>query len=181
MKIVAILLYIFSLPMLSACSTYTIDRYSMNVDNNQAIKQILRDKKIAVDDFTSNEVKSSIICRGAGPVVVPDGKIFAQYIRKALVDELMMAGNYDSGSNIRISGVLKKVDFSSNSGTWYITITINSNKIISFDVTEEYDYRTAYFGETACMDTARAFLPATQNLIHKIINHSDFLKIIQSQ
>jgi len=165
---------------LSACSTFTVDRYSISIDNNEAIKNVLQDKKIDVDEFSSKDVQRSIDCRIVGPVVIPDGKTFAQYIKKALIDELKLAGNYDKLSPIRMSGLLKEVDFSSTSGTWYVVVQVKLNNGVSFEIHEEYDYRTAYIAQVACMNTARAFMPAVQDLVYKIITHPDFRKMFSN-
>jgi len=76
------------------------------------------------------------------------------------------------------TGNLQKIDFDSLDGTWYITMTISSSNGKSYQVSEEYDYRTAFFAETACKQTAQALEPAVQNLIAKIINHENFVDLI---
>jgi hypothetical protein len=45
-------------------------------------------------------------------------------------------------------------------------------------VTEDYSYTSSFYGETACNQTAQAFMPAIQNLVGKIVRSPDFMALI---
>ena len=159
--------------ILGACSTHSVNRYSSSTDNVVALRKL--DSQVNVGKFTALEPGlSQLGCRAVGPVSTPDGEYFEEFIRKAFLDELRLAEKYFPEADITITGNLEEIDFNSMNGTWYIVMTIQSSNGVSFQVSEEYDYRTAYFAETACEQTAKALVPAVQDLIAKIINHDMF-------
>lgn len=162
----------------SGCSTYSVNRYAVSVDNITSIKNIAG-SNVNIGDFTSaGESKTSIMCRGVGPIKTPDGQSFEGFIRKAFVDELKMAGTFDSNAPITLSGTLDGIDFSSSSGHWNIAMTINSSNGESISVNERYSYTSSFYGETACNQTAQALMPAVQNLIGKIVQNEKFPKLL---
>ena len=59
-------------------------------------------------------------------------------------------------------------------GVWYIVLRIMSNTGGEFVVVENYDYKSSYYGETACNQTAQALMPAVQNAISKVVAHPQF-------
>ena len=173
------LILILAFLFMSGCSTYSANRYSISVDNREAIKAANPDgKKISIGEFTSTEPKSQITCRAVGPVKTPDGETFAEYIKKSLEDELKLAELYSNNSNLIISGNLESIDFNSNGGSWHIALTVNSNNGESFKVDQVYDYKSSWYGETACNQTAQALMPAVQDTIRKVTTHSTFAIMI---
>ncbi len=163
----------------SGCSTYSVNRYAVSVDNISALKNI-KDTKINIGEFNAaGESKTSIMCRGVGPIKTPDGQSFEGFIRKALVDELTMAEIHDTNSPITLTGTLDSIDFNSASGSWDIAVTINSSNGQSMSVTESYSYTSSFYGETACNQTAQALMPAVQNLIGKVVRNDKFSALVQ--
>ena len=80
--------------ILSGCSTYAAQRYSISVDNVTALRS-LEGKPLKVGPFTAAKPGlSEIMCRGVGPIKTPDGEPFADFIRKALIDELKLANAF---------------------------------------------------------------------------------------
>lgn len=164
--------------MLSGCSTYSANRYSISADNVVALRT-LNGKTINVGAFSSSEPGlSEIMCRGVGPIKTPDGEPFSEYIRKALLDELRIANVFSPTSTTTLTGNLDKIDFSSNTGNWNLALTIKSSNRRSMVVTENYSYTTSFYGETACNQTAQAFMPAIQNLVGKIVRSPDFIALV---
>lgn len=45
-------------------------------------------------------------------------------------------------------------------------------------VSENYAYTSSFYGETACNQTAQAFMPAVQNLVGKIVRSPEFVALI---
>jgi hypothetical protein len=119
------------------------------------------------------------MCRGVGPIKTPDGQTFENFIKKALVDELKIAEAYSNSATITLTGNLDAIDFSSNSGTWNLALTVNSSNGHSLSASENYSYTTSFYGETACNQTAQALMPAVQNLIGKVVQNNEFRKLIQ--
>lgn len=170
---------IFLVITLSGCSTYSANRYAISVDNREALKASNPDgEKINLGEFTATEPKTVITCRAVGPVKTPDGEPFVEYIRKSLEDELKIAEMYSKDAELVISGNLDHIDFNSNGGSWMISLTVNSNNGESFKVDEVYDYKSSWYGETACNQTAQALMPAVQDLIRKVTTHSTFSRMI---
>lgn len=172
-----ILLSSAALIILSGCSTYSISRYSISTDNVVALRG-LNGKTLNVGSFTStNPGQKEIMCRGVGPIKTPDGEPFADFIRKALLDELKISNAYSPTSTVSIYGNLDAVDFSSAGGNWSLTLTIKSSNGKSMTVSENYAFTSSFYGETACNQTAQAFMPAVQNLVGKIVRSPEFVTL----
>ncbi|MBY8966827.1 hypothetical protein KHP57_14060 [Algiphilus sp. NNCM1] len=160
--------------IMSGCSTYAANRYAISVDNVTALKQ-LNGKKLSVGSFTASEPgKTEIMCRGVGPIKTPDGQTFENFIKKALEDELKIAEVYSASAPVTLTGNLDAIDFSSTSGTWNLALTVKSSNGNSISVTENYSYKTSFYGETACNQTAQALMPAVQNLIGNVVRNNEF-------
>lgn len=166
------------LVILSGCSTYAVSRYSISADNVVALRA-LNGKTISIGSFTSfSPGLNEIMCRGVGPIKSPDGEPFAEFIRKALIDELKIANAYSPSSPVILTGNLEAIDFSSTSGNWHLVLSIKSSNGRSMTVTEDYVYTSSWYGETACNQTAQALMPAVQNLVGKIARSKEFLAMV---
>lgn len=165
---------------ISGCSTYSVNRYSVSVDNVMKLKK-LKGSNINVGPFkATGESQTSIMCRGVGPIKTPDGQSFENFIRKSFIDELKMAELYNGDSPVTLTGNLDAIDFSSGSGRWNISVTVKSSNGNAISVTESYPFTSSFYGETACNQTAQALMPAVQNLIGKIVSHQDFANLVKS-
>lgn len=168
--------------LVTGCSTYTPQRYSISADNNVAIKR-LNVMAIGVGNF--EEPKSfDDSCRAAGPIAPPDGLGFAEYIKKALEDELKVAGVYSkSNPKTQLSGSVESLSFSSSrgltGGAWDISLKINSSNGQSMVIGEHYEFESGFVADTACKQTAEAYLPAVQNLIGKIVSSPKFPTMLE--
>ena len=178
MKMLAVLLAVL---FLSACSTFTPQRYSISADNNVALKAI-GIGNIDVGAFSGPSSFDSA-CRGAGPIAPPDNMSFEAYIQKALVDELKVAGMYDDKApKTTLTGAVEKLSFSSSrgltGGEWDISLRINSSNGKSLSVSEHYEFESGFVADTACKQTAEAYLPAVQDLLGKAIRAPEFKGLI---
>ena len=164
--------------VLTGCSTYAVDRYSISADNVVALRN-LGAKRVNVGEFTSYiPGLKEITCRAVGPIKTPDGNTFADFIKEALIDELQMAEIYSTDASNTLTGHLEKIDFDSNTGKWSLALIVNSSNGHSVSVSEEYKYATSFYGETACNQTAQALMPAVQNLIKKVITNQNFYNLV---
>ena len=181
MKKIALVLSILAV---SACSTYTPQRYSISADNNVALKAI-GVGNINVGAFSGPKVFDNA-CRGAGPIAPPDNISFEMYIQKAFADELKVAGVFDDKTpKMILTGAVEKLSFSSSrgltGGEWDISLRVNSSNGKSVSVSEHYEFESGFSAITACKQTAEAYLPAVQNLIGKVVKSPDFkLLLVQS-
>lgn len=177
-----VVLVIISMAVLSGCSTFTPPRYSIEADNTMALR------KIEVGDITvaefSDPAKFDNACRGAGPIAPPDNMSFGEYIREALADELKVAGLYDDDQSPRVtlSGKVNSLDFSSSrgltGGEWNIDLTLMSSNGSSMTMAEHYEFESGFVADTACKQTAEAFMGAVQNLIGKMVTSNDFKQLV---
>jgi hypothetical protein len=166
---------------LVGCSTYMPQRYSIAADNNVALKGLGADN-IAVGPFTKSGQFDNF-CRGAGPISPPDDVGFEGYIRKALADELKVAGIYkEKAPGVTLTGNVDQLSFSSarglTGGSWDVGLTLRSSNGRSMSSSEHYEFNSGFAADTACKQTAEAFLPTVQNLIGKIVQASEFKTLV---
>lgn len=178
MKKIVLVLSVLSL---SACSTFTPQRYNISADNNVALKA-LGAGNISVGTFTGPSTFDRA-CRGAGPIAPPDSMSFETYIQKALADELKVAGMFDDKTpKTTLTGAVEKLSFSSSrgltGGEWDIGLRINSSNGKSVFVSEHYEFESGFIADTACKQTAEAYLPAVQNLIGKLVKAPEFKSLL---
>ena len=163
-----------SIVVLSGCSTYATNRYSISADNVVALKQ-QKNTEVGVGQFTATKPnQTSIMCRGVGPIKTPDGETFEEFVRGALVSEMKIAEIYSETSRNIITGNLDAIDFNSSSGFWSLALTVKSSNGKQLKITEDYKYSTSFVGDTACNQTAQALMPAVQNVIAKLVQHKEF-------
>ena len=166
----------------SACSTYTTPRYAINADTNVTLKS-LGATALSVGTFTG-PASFDRSCRAAGPLAPPDGMSHTDYIRKALEDELKVAGVYAAENpSFTLSANVKRLEFSSSRGLtggfWDIEILFNSSNGKTLPVAEHYEFESGFVADTACKQTAEAYFPAVQNLIGKAVRSPEFKALIQ--
>lgn len=162
----------------SGCSTYSATRYSISTDNVVALRS-LNGTTVNVGAFSASiPGQTEIMCRGVGPIKTPDGEPFSEFVRKAMLDELKIANAYSSSAPVTITGNLDAIDFSSSSGNWNLALTVRSSNGKSMSVSERYGYTSSFYGETACNQTAQAFMPAVQNLVGKIVRSPEFVALV---
>ena len=166
----------------SACSTFTTPRYSINADTNVQLKS-LGASQIGVGTFTGPAVFDNA-CRAAGPLAPPDNMTHTEYLRKALEDELKVAGAHGPANpRVVLSGVVNKLEFSSarglTGGSWDIAVTLSSSNGAKMSATEHYEFESGFVADTACKQTAEAYMPTVQNLIKKIVHSSEFKALVK--
>jgi hypothetical protein len=106
------------------------------------------------------------------------------YFKKALEDELKVAGAFaQSSPKVTLSGSVNKLSFSSmrglTGGSWDIDVTLASSNGKRMTASERYEFESGFVADTACKQTAEAYMPAVQNLIGKIVKSLDFKALIQ--
>jgi hypothetical protein len=163
----------------TGCASFDVGGYGVSVENATGLKKY-RGQTVKVGAFTAAEPgKTEISCRAVGPITTPDKRPFEEYIRKALIDELTVAELLADSAPITLAGKLNNVDFNSTSGDWLLDLTVTSSNGRSLNVTEKYSYGFTYMGETACARTAKAFVPAVQLLIGKLVYHPEFPELLK--
>jgi hypothetical protein len=167
-------LVVLIVPFMIGCTTYSAVRYAPMAETVAILRQH-RSTPVNVGAFTmKNPRGASIDCRGAGPVQTPDDEPIEEYVRKALVSELIMAEMYSQTAPVTLTGFLEEFDFSSMKGRWKMTLVVTSSHGRQVTVSEDYDYDFHFIGDVACRQTAHAMTPAVQNLIRTLVQHPGF-------
>ncbi|MGD9172046.1 MAG: hypothetical protein PVI97_18665 [Candidatus Thiodiazotropha sp.] len=173
------LLILLSIVTLSACSTMQPPRYSISVDNIEAMKAFTGAS--AEVTFLNQPANFDSNCRLMGPIEPADSMSIPQFIAKAFNDEMKMAGIF-SKNGVKISGDITKIEFSSISGLtngyWDISLVLKASNGSSLSVSNKYSFKSGFDAITACNATADALAPAVQDLIKAAIAHPDFGELL---
>jgi hypothetical protein len=82
-----------------------------------------------------------------------------------------------------LTGTVKKLEFSSSrgltGGSWDVAIVLSSSNGRSLSATERYEFQSGFVADTACKQTAEAYMPTVQNLIKKIVHSPEFPRLVQ--
>jgi hypothetical protein len=176
------ILVVIGLVILNGCSTFVTPRYSISADTNVALKA-LNSTNIAVGNFVGPSSFDNA-CRAAGPLAPPDNLSHTEYVKKAFEDELKVAGVFTQGQpRVTLSGNVTKLEFSSSrgltGGSWAIDLTLTSSNGQSMTTSEYYEFQSGFIADTACKQTAEAYMPAVQNLIGKVVRSPQFKGLVQ--
>lgn len=164
--------------LLAGCESYSTLRYASSVDNVTALRA-LNGNKVNVGNISSTVPgQSEIMCRGSGPIRTPNGEPFAEFVRKALLDELTMANIYMPTAPIALTGNLDAIEVTTVSGIWSISLTLNSSNGKSMSLSDSYKFHPGTFYNVACPQAAQAFMPAVQDLIGKIVSSPKFRALL---
>ena len=169
--------------LLVGCSTMRPARYSISVDNNQALKRF-QGASVQLASITSS-AEFDARCRLVGPIEGPDGMSIPEFVRKAFDDELKLAGIY-STTGVALRGTLTKLAFSSGAppvssdGWWDLGLSLASSNGRVMAVENRYTFDLSAWGDgsMACDKTAQALGPAVQDLIRKFATDNRFGQLL---
>ena len=181
MKNAPVLLGLCLTLLVTGC-TFATPRYSISADNNEAVKS-LKLSNIAIGTFAGPSTFDSS-CRLTGSLAPLDKVTYTDYIRKAFEAEFKLAGALAVVQpRVTLSGNVTSLEFSSSrniiGGSWLIDLALNSSNGKQMTISEVYEFESGYNGETACRQTAEAFVPAVQDLIGKTVRSSQFKVLVQ--
>ncbi len=176
----SILFSLTILVLLSGCQAYSTGRYTSSAANVGKLRTFTG-KTLSVGKFSS---KSSLIaqvsCNYLFPIKTPDGDHFPDFIRKAIIDELIASNMYSSSSGLSINGNVEDIEFSSSEGYWKLSLRVNFSNGKSVAVAENYAFKGNPNAEGAiCSESAQQLIPAVQNLIGKILATPEFANFVQ--
>lgn len=168
--------------LVAGCSTYTTPRYSISADTNVTLKS-MGISGVSIGAFTGPS-RFDPACRATGPLAPPDGLTHTAYLRKALEDELKVAGVHAATNPRTILGAtVNRLDFSSTrgltGGSWDIDVTLTSSNGKVMRISEHYEFESGFIADTACKQTAEAYMPTVQNLIGNIVRSAEFKLLVQ--
>ena len=103
----------------------------------------------------------------------------SEYVRKALIDELRLAGVYSASSPVTLIGSVDAAERSSlaSDPRWEIALTIASSNGRRRAAAVTYAVPSDVAGDTACQSHAKALVPAVQDLISKFVRSPYFAEL----
>jgi hypothetical protein len=176
----SLLLSVALLVLLTGCQGYSTGRYESSADNAGRLRTF-KGKTLSVGKFSSTStVIAQVSCNYLFPIKTPDGDHFSDFIRKAIISELMASNMYSSSSGLSINGNVEDIEFSSNEGYWKLSVRVNFSNGKSIDVSENYTFKGNPKAEgEVCSESAQQLIPAVQNLIGKIFRSPEFVNFVQ--
>ncbi len=166
--------------LFSGCGIKT-NEYSVSADNVSQLRTY-EGVKLNVGEFTAKtEDESHITCRLSETITTPQGESFEEYIKNALISELKLAGLYDSGAELTVTGRLERIYGSSVLGNayWEFETTVHSSNGESISVKTRREYPSSYFAATACNNMATSFSSSVRKHVGDMIGHKDFAKLLR--
>lgn len=167
--------------VLAGCLTSADPRHAISADPVRT-PAAFKGQPVAVGNFSAAKPsQTEIACRGVHPITTPGREPFELFIRKALIDELTIAGAYAPNAPVVLTGRLDDIDFSSGltDAAWKLALSIRSSNGKALSVSENYPFTSNYFGEIACnQKTAGALRPAVQNLVGKLVRDPAFADLL---
>ncbi len=165
-----VLIALAAVQLLAGC-TYQILAYAPDPSSSNALKGASsKVKVVALPPAFADE--GSILCRGAGPVALPTGQTFTQYIADALRMELAAARAFDPAGGEELRMMLKRVDFQTTLGAtnWYIDADYEMRSG-RFTVSTVHNERSSYMGDKACANMGVYFRAAVARHIRETFSY----------
>ncbi len=128
---------------------------------------------VELDQFAGQQ--TTVSCR-LQPISPEGGRTFAQYIKNAFNDELVIAGQKPGLPKSKVSVQLKSIDVDCAIGqaSWIIEadVTVGSQKPYSIKTVRNFDGNFA--GVVVANRAYQAFVPSVQQFIADIMSNSVF-------
>lgn len=163
--------------LLISCASHAKREYVAVRKNIRIMKDL---PAINVQNFSqASHLKNSVQCRMLGPVIVTkNGQNYAGYIEEAMLDELDLAGKYNSNAKNKLNITITEVDNSSLKGYWKIRgeVFVNHHH---FSVTTIHNFSTAISANSACEAVADSFADAVAMFIRDVITHQEFRRSLR--
>lgn len=164
---VRLILTLVSIAALTACAV-PFPVYTVSSSNIAAIRSAERPVELA----TFSGDNTSVSCR-LQQISPEGGKTFAQYIRAAFNDELVIAGNTSTKPKIPLSIKLTNIDVSCNAldSRWEIDLEISVPGQEAFVVKtlRRFDYN--FLGGVMLPRAYQAFVPTVQEAVANVLTH----------
>jgi hypothetical protein len=165
----------------TGCSTYAAARYSVSAETVSALRAY-RPITVAVGPFTAARAgETEMACRAVGPIKMPDGESFEEFVRRAFIAELMMAEIYAVAAPFTLTGHIQRLDFTSGitDAAWDLALMLKSSNGKSLVATERYAFKASDGAEAGCRNAAQALMPAIQNVVGKAIRDPAFSDLLK--
>lgn len=159
------------LPILLGACAVPFPVYTVSSANLTTI----RAARNAVELGAFSGPQTSVSCR-LQPISPEGGRTFAQYIRNAFNDELVIAGERPGLPRSRVSLQLKNIDVDCAAGTaaWVIEVDVTIANHRPFTVKTVRTFDGNLLGDVVLMRAYQAFVPSVQQLIADVMAHPTF-------
>jgi len=167
---------------LAGCSTYRASPYVVSADTLQMLRAYRGTATVAVAPFTTTMPgQREMKCREKGQFTTPDGETFEEFIRQAFVSELTKAELYAPVAPITLTGRLLTIDFSQGvaDASWTFQLELRSSNGHWVTVLERYPIPGGS-DPASCRQTARALMPAVQDLVAKVVRQPGFSRLLSA-
>ena len=145
--------------------------YTVSTTNITSIRASQRSVEVA--DFSGTQ--TSVSCR-TQPISPEGGRTFAQYIRGAFNDEIIIAGVKPGTAKSRVSLALKNIDVDCaiGTGSWIFEVTVTIDGQRSYDVRTVRTFEGSFAGAIVGQRAYQAFVPSVQQLITDVMAHPTY-------
>lgn len=180
-KTVGLVALIVPLFFLSACESFTADRYIPASTNQAALKGLKTGKKVNVTSFAVESPEAmNVSCRLAGPIQVAGSGRHEEYIQKAFIDELEAAALYSPSASTSYSAVIKELHVATVSpASWTINGDFYKNDAFLKSVSTNFPFKTSYSAYGACNNAAENFPYAVEEFLGTFIKSPEFKKSLR--
>ena len=167
---------------LAGCESLPVGKsYEVSAANILKIKRTLEPHQKVSSVFVeyAEEYQPELICRLVGTPDFGNGKTIPEYISDAFIQELWHSGNADVSDN-RVHIEINEISFSTLADAhWSIGVDVDSNTHKGFSVSLEREFKSSFSGINACKNVSTAFHGLVRELIHTIVGHPQFPKLIK--
>lgn len=168
--------------LLAGCESYPVHPYAVDADTNIGLRRVVTPAPIHLAEFVTDPFNAT--CRAAGDVEMPAGTDIASYVKNALRSELLLAGfTLSPRATVSMAGRVTNPHFTSSDasvgGRWLLGLALASSNGKSLSTSIEHQFPTSFVGNTACVRTAAAFMPAVQKLIGETVQSPAFLELLR--
>ncbi len=183
MKIVKLTIVFIAIILASGCSSVA-PQYQSDFSLINDLKE-MNIPPLKSGTFLDHESVNSITLRG-GAMTSPFNNSYAEYLKKALEEDLKQSGHWDSHSKIIISGELVKNEldasgFSIGESDITAKFIVSKDNDIIYDKTHSihHEWESSFVGAIAIPNAQNNYPVSIQKLLRKFFSDGDLLAVLK--
>jgi len=180
LRFIIVLQIVFTL---SACAT-TAPSYTPTLAASEALEELAL-RQMRTGEFASASPDVEILTIRGGTFSAPNGGSFADYLRKALQNELATAGLWDERSSTTVSGVLQEnhLDASGfNIGVADLSaeffVTVDSVEVYRNAHSIHHEWDSSFVGAVAIPRANENYVVAVRQLLLQLFTDPNFAQAV---